>query len=268
MVNLAKLQELVSEVQKRPKYSTIATEIIQFIGTQQLRKRSSLKEAIKGTLSKLHQIGGAYLEKQPDFDLWVDELVNLSNDFQGSEIKNFCLEKMRQHASTCERLPFLEEFYQTSLKSIAPVYSVLDLGCGINPLALPWIPLANDPMYFGIDIFKKMIDFDQFFLQYVHLRGKVKCGNFLNQLPKQKFQLALGLKVLPIVDQISRTVTRSWLEAIPADHMLLSFPIYSLNGTGKGMLNHYGDRFAQIVNKNWVIERFIFPTELAFLIHR
>ena len=267
MADIHQLEQLTTEVQKKPKYAGMAIEIIQRIGEQELQKRSSLKEAVKGTLSKLHQIGGAYLEHRPDFSDWLSKLESLPGTLDSMEVREFCLEKMQGHASTNERLPFIKEFYQNCLKSIAPIHSLLDLGCGINPLALPWMPLADDPMYLGIDIFKDMTDFDQRFLQHVHLRGRVICKDFLERLPRQQYQLALGLKIIPLIDQIGKAITRPWLESIPAENILLSFPKYSLGGKGKGMRDNYNERFNQLTSgSSWKIETFEFPTELAFLL--
>jgi 16S rRNA (guanine(1405)-N(7))-methyltransferase len=269
MTENSQLDQLTAEVQKKPKYADISIEIIQRIGDQELKKRSSLKEAVKGTLSKLHQIGGAYLEHRPDFSAWLAELEGISDELKSEAVKDFCQEKMKGHASTLERLPFLKEFYQVCLKSIAPVHSILDLGCGINPLALPWMPLAVDPMYLGLDIINDLTQFDQRFLEHVHMRGRVLCKDFLNQLPRQRYQLALVLKVIPLIEQISKTAARPWLESIPAENLLVSFPKYSLSGKGKGMRENYAERFIQLTQgSNWKIEPFEFTTELAFLLSR
>jgi 16S rRNA (guanine(1405)-N(7))-methyltransferase len=269
MPEINQLDQLTAEVQKKPKYADISIEILQRIGEQELKKRSSLKEGVKGTLRKLHQIGGAYLEHRPDFSAWLAELAGIPETLNSEVIKVFCQEKMKEHASTLERLPFLKEFYLVCLKSIAPVHSILDLGCGVNPLTLPWMPLAVDPMYLGMDIFNDMTEFDQRFLRHVHVRGRVFCKDFLNQLPRQQYQLALVLKVIPLIEQISKTASRPWLESIPAENLLVSFPKYSLSGKGKGMRGNYAERFTQLTQgSSWKIEPFEFPTELAFLLSR
>ena len=268
MAETEKVEQIMAEVAKKPKYTGISAEIIQRIAALELQKRKTLKEAVKGTLAKLHQLGGAYLEQRPDFAQWSREITGLSEDLRAAEIKKFCLEKMRCHASTSERLSFIDKFYQTCLQSIAPIQSVLDLGCGIHPLALPWMPLAEDPMYLGMDIFKEMIDFDQRFLQQVRLRGRVLHADFLGNLPRQHYQLALCLKIIPLIDQVSQSITRTWLESIPAEHILVSFPTASLGGRGRGMTVHYRERFAQLTaNSQWRVEAFQFPTELAYLLH-
>ncbi len=269
MAEAEKIEQIMAEVAKKPKYAGISTDIIQRIATLEMQKRKNLKEAVKGTLAKLHQLGGAYLEQRPDFTQWSREIAELPEDLRATEVNDFCLEKMRGHASTSERLPFIDEFYQTCLQSIAPIQSVLDLGCGIHPLALPWIPLAEDPMYLGMDIFKEMTDFDQRFLQQVRLRGRVLHADFLGNLPKQRYQLALCLKVIPLIDQVSQGITRTWLESLPAEHILVSFPTASLGGRGKGMPAHYRERFEQLTTNNqWRVETFEFPSELAFLLRR
>ena len=268
MTDPDKLNSLVAAVIKKSKYSTICVDIIQRIGKQEIVKRSSLKEAIKGTCSKLHQVGGAFFENNPDFSKWLTQLEALPQDIYSIEIKQYCREKMQAHASTYERLPILDDFFQRCLKSLAPIHSLLDLGCGLNPLALPWMPLAKDPMYQGIDIFADLTGFDQQFLQHTCLRGRVSCADFLGELPKQRFQVALALKTIPLIDQIEKEHTRQWLENIPADHLLVSFPIFSLSGKGKGMLENYTMRFTQMIEGgNWEMERFEFSTELAFLLH-
>jgi 16S rRNA (guanine(1405)-N(7))-methyltransferase len=268
MTDLEKLESLVATVQQKSKYRTICADFIRRIGSQELAKRASLKEAIKSTCSKLHQMGGAFFENHPDFPLWLSQLEALPQDINSTEIKQYCMDKMQAHASTNERLPIIEDFYQRCLERVAPIHSLLDLGCGLNPLALPWMPLGGDPMYQGVDIFSDMTEFDQRFLQHTHIRGRVNCADFLGKLPKQHFKLALALKIIPLIDQLDKEHTRQWLENIPADQLLVSFPIFSLSGKGKGMIENYTSRFNKLTeNGNWKIERFEFSTELAFLLH-
>jgi 16S rRNA (guanine(1405)-N(7))-methyltransferase len=59
------------------------------------------------------------------------------------------------------------------------------------------------------------------------------------------------------------------LETIRADHLLVSFPVHSLGGRSKGMVENYEVRFRELVqDKPWSIQRFEFATELAFLVTR
>jgi hypothetical protein len=59
------------------------------------------------------------------------------------------------------------------------------------------------------------------------------------------------------------------LAEIPADHLLVSFPVASLGGRGKGMRQNYEAHFLELT-KDWrgKIQRFEFQTELAYLLSR
>src|SRR5215213_1277631 len=175
---LDKITELIEAVQSSQKYAAISEAMIRSIGLRELAARRNLKAAIKATKNKLHQVAGAYLDARLPYDEWLALLGaaarqgDKETEGQGdgaaddsrfpifnSQFRQACLTIMRHHASTRERLPILESFYATTLASLGPVRSVLDLACGLNPLALPWMPLAPDSCYYACDIYADMIAF-------------------------------------------------------------------------------------------------------------
>ena len=176
---------------------------------------------------------------------------------------------MRHHASTRERLPILESFYTTTLASLGPVRSVLDLACGLNPLALPWMPLAPDASYYACDIYADMIAFLNGFFAHAGIRGQARVCDLAAGAPGDQVDLALVLKALPPLDQQAKHAGRDLLRALNARHILVSFPAHSLGGRGKGMAENYEQRFRALADaEGWSIERFVFPTELAFLVRK
>jgi 16S rRNA (guanine(1405)-N(7))-methyltransferase len=72
---------------------------------------------------------------------------------------NFCERAMRSHASTRERLPDLDEFYAGVMQRTGALESVLDVACGLNPLALPWMGLPAGGRYLACDIYTDMVSF-------------------------------------------------------------------------------------------------------------
>ena len=263
------LDELVQAVTAKSSYAAICPDLIYRIGTQELEKRTSFKEAVKSTCRKLHQVGGAFIARAPNMHEWQVELNELPVDLHSPEVKNFCTNKMSAHASTQERLPILEEFYMQSLVEIAPIRSILDLGCGLNPLTLPWMPIDNNISYFGVDIFSDLTAFDSQFLDHFNIKGKVICADILNPISFTPVQLALVLKMLPLIEQIKKNSTLKWLENIPAEYLLISYPKKSLGGKGKGMPVNYTRQFEQVVKaKSWAFKRFEFSSEIAFLVKK
>ena len=54
------LEDLVKLVRSSEKYAQIDESLIRSLGAAELNKRDSLKEAVKFTRNKLHQVGSAY----------------------------------------------------------------------------------------------------------------------------------------------------------------------------------------------------------------
>src|ERR1051326_8010446 len=150
------LDSLVAAIGKSTRYRRVCPGVVRRIGAQELARRKSWKEAEKETRNRLHHIAGAYLDSVPPYDTWLNILRAAPNaETYHAEIKRM----MRCHASTRERLPILEEFYQRTLASIQPVQSVLDVACGFNPLALPWMGIEDAGTYYGCDLYADMASF-------------------------------------------------------------------------------------------------------------
>ena len=134
---MADIDELVAVVRKSVKYKLVCEDIVRGVGERELAKGRRLKEAIKATKKKLHQVGGAYLEGRVDYAAWLDELRAVSGG--KGDFRRACARIMGHHSSTKERLEILDTFYATVLADLPPIRSVLDLACGLNPLAIPWM---------------------------------------------------------------------------------------------------------------------------------
>jgi 16S rRNA (guanine(1405)-N(7))-methyltransferase len=266
-MTMTSIDELVAAVCKSSKYRQVCEDVVRGVGERELAKGRRLKEAIKATKKKLHQVGGAYLEGGVDYGAWLDGLRVAFGDDE--EFRWACAQTMRHHASTKERFSILDEFYATVLADLPPIHSVLDIACGLNPLAIPWMGLADGAKYYAYDIYEDMIEFLQAFMTLTPVDGQAEACDVLGSCPQPRVDLALVLKSLPCLEQIDRAASARLLDTIDADHILVSFPVHSLGGREKGMPINYEARFRELVEgKSWTIERFAFATELAFLMSR
>src|SRR5262249_35063568 len=125
-----------------------------------------------------------------------------------------CLRVMHHHASTRERLPILNEFCTTIFAALPPVRSVLDVACGLNPLAIPWMPLTADATYIACDIYEDMADFLNGFFPLAGVQGRAEACDVIGTPPTQTVDLALVLKVLPPLEQIDKTAGLTLLKAL------------------------------------------------------
>lgn len=263
------LDRLVEDVLGSAKYRGVCPELIRGIGSQELAKRRNIKEALKSTKNKLHQVGGAYFAERADYASWLDELAEIVCRGEQAELQRVCREIMAHHASTRERLPILDQFYHTILADLAPIHSVLDIACGLNPLALPWLPLAENATYDACDIFVPLVDFLNNYLQLMHIQGHVEARDVTQSCPTQPIDLALLLKVIPCLEQIDKQAGYRLLHTINARTLVVSFPVHSLGGKNKGMATYYEAHFRELVaGTTWKIRSFEFATELVFVVQK
>jgi 16S rRNA (guanine(1405)-N(7))-methyltransferase len=263
------LEQLVSQVLSSRKYRQISPAFVRNLAKRELSNRRNFKDALKATKNKLHQVGGAYQPGQMEYQAWLDRLRLSYADPDPVTFREVCKEIMAYHASTRERLPILEEFFSTILKDLPPIRSVVDLACGFNPLALPWMGLPDEVEYLAIDIYQDMMAFIQDFMLLLKINGRTAAADVLEFSLDREVDLALILKTIPCLEQVDREAGQRLLDSLPAAHMLVSFPVHSLGGKQVGMTENYAARFEELVSgKRWVVRRFEFSTELAFLMSK
>lgn len=260
------LEKLMEAVLTSAKYKDVSHDLVRSIGLRELAKRSSIKEAVKATKNKLHQVGGAYLTDKEDYARWLFELKQLYHVGNQDAFLAYVRKVMSYHASTRERLPILEQFYTTILADLPPIHRVLDVACGFNPLALPWMPLSRPVEYYAYDIYKDMLDFVESFMNLIH-QGQAQVCDIIQSCPTMPVDVAFVLKAIPCLEQIDKSAGSKLLHSINARYIVVSFPVHSLGGRTKRMEANYEARFRSLVeNTTWKIKKFEFSTELAFLI--
>lgn len=269
VIEESQVSELLAKVLLKSKYSRIHDGLIASLIREELGKRASEKETLKAVTTRLHQVGAAYFQRPPAYAQWLEKFADCPRDVHSAEAKALCVELMGAHSSTRERLPIMEKFFQTTLAGIAPVKSILDLACGFNPLALAWMPVSAEIQYFGCDIFSDMTDFLNKFYHHMHLKGEFFTCDLTAMQFTQKAQIAFLLKTLPCLEQIAKGISAELLERIPADYLLISYPVRSLGGRSKGMGKTYETRFNNLAARmKWDFQRFEFEGELAFLVKK
>ena len=266
-VDSQQVDRLTEAVLASSKYKSIDVDFIRYIGKQELFKHRNLKEAIKSTKNKLHQVGGAYQTSTPRYVVWLDELKFAKRSGNEEHFLDTCKWIMQNHSSTRERLPILEQFYGTIFANLPPINSIIDIACGLHPLAIPWMPLSEHVQYFAYDIYEDMIGFLNESLALLAVQGFGKVSDVIQSCPTQKVDVAFILKAIPCLEQVDKETGLRLLETINAEHLVVSFPARSLGGKSKGMIANYESRFYKLVGQEpWSIQRFEFPGELVFLV--
>ena len=118
---------LIKAVKESPKYRRVHADLIANLGKRELDKGRRLKEAVKATKNKLHQIGGAYLDGEVHYTDWLAELLQADGENGSQGLRRACETIMGHHASTRERLPIIESFYNTIFSHLPAINSVCSL---------------------------------------------------------------------------------------------------------------------------------------------
>jgi 16S rRNA (guanine(1405)-N(7))-methyltransferase len=260
-----KVVVLTAQVLASRKYAQVSPELAARLVREELAKGRKPKEVVKLVRSKLHQVGGAYQTQAPQYADWLKWLQEAGTPV---ELKSVCRGVMGAHASTRERLSILDDIYTEIFKLLPPIDSVLDVACGLNPLALPWMPLITDAQYYACDIYADMIAFLNGFFDLVPQQGMASVCDLAESPPDQPVDLALVMKAIPCLEQIDKQAGAGLLDGLQARYLAISFPAKSLGGRSKGMVENYSARFDELINgRGWrVLGKLEFSTELVFVL--
>lgn len=267
--DIEQLDRLFRAVLKSSKYKNVCEDLIKNIGEKELSKRKNFDEALKSTKNKLHQIGGAYFVKRPDYGNWIEALRSARKTGDKDLFREKCLEIMSFHHSTKERLNTLDQFYSRIFSMLPKVNSIIDIACGFNPLSIPMMPVSENIRYYACDVYRDLIDFINEYFSILSIEGLAETRDVTQIPPKTHADLALVLYAIPCLEQIDRLAGRKILESVDADFVVVSFPLRSLGAREKGMRKHYEARFNTLLKgKDWGTQRLDFDTEMVFIIQK
>lgn len=259
------IESLVRAVTAGAKYRRVAPSLIAAIGERELRKRGGLKEAIKETKNALHQVHGAFFAGTPRYDAWL-ELARAAAAQGPEAFRRTLVQVMRHHASTVERAPLLDRYYVEILAGLPPIHSLVDLGCGLNPLTIPWMGLPADAVYHGCDIDAGLVEFLNDFFPIGGIRGTAEVRDLTRDPPPYTADLVLVLKLLPTLETLERGSGAVLLRAIRAPRMLVSFAARSLGGRRSGLARRPGEEFLTLARaEGWTVTEHRFPGEVVYL---
>ena len=215
-------------------YRDVCPETVRRVWEACAAKYKKPRDAEKAAREALHGITGAFMTPQ--------EARQLAFDMQDWYINNtdVGLERMlSRHASTRERLPLdaLDALYEQIFRTTGRPWSVLDLACGIHPLYLA----ARGIDATGVDISGAAVDAVNRFGEVYGMPVRASCADLLCQgaIPRRHFDMALMLKLLPLLERQRASAALAVMSAIDADWLVVSFPTRTLSGRNVGMATQY-----------------------------
>ena len=253
--------EIVERVRRSPRYRSVDAALVARLAAEELPKARNADDAVKRVKRRLHQAVGAFRRESraAATAAWpLDDPVAL---------RAACRATMRGHASTRERLPHLGGFYRGIWEITGVPRRLLDLGCGLNPLALPWMHL-DDATYTAFDVDAGTLEVVRDFLTAVGQPHVVELRDLVDDTAVPEADVALMLKLVTTLDRQDRGAAGRVLEGLPARHAVVSFAARSLGGRG-GRERTYRDRFDRLVAESGRVREVAeasVPNELVFVL--
>jgi 16S rRNA (guanine(1405)-N(7))-methyltransferase len=252
--------EIVERVRRSARYRAVDAELVARFAAEELEKARNLDDAVKRVKRRLHQAVGAFRSGR------IAPAVPWPSDHPAA-LRRACLDAMRGHASTRERLPHLDAFYPAIWEVTGVPRRVLDLGCGLHPLALPWMGIGP-ATYHAVDVEAAGLDLVSGFLGAVGQPHVVEIRDLVTDAPAEPADVALLLKLVTTLDRQHAEAATSLLRSVRADHAVVSFAARSLGGRGSHERT-YRARIDRLVAEAGCVRRVTersVPGELVFVL--
>jgi 16S rRNA (guanine(1405)-N(7))-methyltransferase len=224
------------------------------------------RELEKIVRQKLHNIIAPYLEELD----YRSAMTGLSRISKGDEkpLKEYCAKILAAHASTRERIPIMEEFYTKIFAHTGIPGSILDLACGLNPFALPWMALPAETKYHAYDLHKPRIDLINAFFQVVGRPQLAEKRDILVKPPELRADVAFFFKEAHRFEQRQHGCNRTFWQALKVKTIVVSLPSSNLTGS-HSMLE--GQRILverAISGLDWKVTEILVDNEITFCIDK
>ena len=226
------LDSLIQAVETSRKYRDLQIPLttLQDILAYESQHSSSRKELEANFRKSLHNVMAPYLEdiNYPAVTAGIPELF--AQDQSQENVKAWCLDSMRRHASSRERLPYLENFYKKIFSVIGTPGSILDLACALDPLGLPWMNLPPTSSFFAYDIHQPRLDFLQTFFEFFYPQAQAIHQDILTNIPDQQADCAFFFKEAHRFEKRRPGSNRELFEGLNVKWLVVSLPSRDLAG--------------------------------------
>ena len=257
--------DIVERVLRSARYRDVDRSLVRRLADEEMPKARNADDAVKRVKRRLHQVVGAFRGAGPDDPI----AAAWSGDLTDPAFRAACAEVLRAHASTRERVPHLVPFYAGIWRETGAPARINDLGCGLNPIALPWMGLAPDATYRASDVDRRSLDTVDRFLDVVGQPHRTELRDVVTDLPADEVDVALLLKLVPTLDRQDPEAATRLVRALRTRHAVVTFPAHSLGGRGKGMERTYRDRLQRLVSDTGrvtAVAEASVPNELVFVL--
>lgn len=184
------------------------------------------KEAVQWTKRRLQQAVGAFTSGRPAVALArTREALEADPDDRSALVA-----AMGSHSSSAERVAHLDAVADLLSSWVGRPASVLDLACGLGPLATPWLDLAAGCRYWCCDVDLGVVDGLRALAPFLPVDLTAETVDLVADTITRPAEVALALKAVTTLDQQRPGRSAVVLAALRCPDVVISVPSQSLSG--------------------------------------
>ena len=245
----------------------IPPETVADLFAQEEGKHSNDKTLQKAVRQKLHNIMAVYLG-DPDYNQAADVLTTAWQEGGMQALKPVCRQLLSAHASTRERLPLMDTFYQAIFELTGTPSVILDLACGLHPFGLPWMALPASCCYYAYDIHAPRTALINHFFQLIGQQGTATLQDILLQAPNVEADVAFFFKEAHRLEQRQHGANRRLWQSINTRFLLISLPTSSLTGRHDLLEKHRRLVYTTLDGLDWPTTEMVLENEIIFCMEK
>ena len=207
------------------------------LSVDKISRSKHYKQALKDSRSELRKTYGIFILDKLDFSL-LDN-INMND-------KEIHKQILSNHASTKERIDLYEAGIYSEIFAITDrPKSIIDLGCGLNPISIIYMRLdPKKTYYFASDIGAELCEYHKKYFDAVKINGDTKVidlkeieknSQLIMDITKREFDVCFLFKVLDSIETKGHKLAENLIKHIPAKYVVASFATNVVKGT---KMNH------------------------------
>ncbi|MFA6089063.1 MAG: hypothetical protein WC755_04310 [Candidatus Woesearchaeota archaeon] len=250
----------------------ITREIVKFLSNHlnhipklHNEKSKEHKELIKFIRAKSHDV----------YEIFQTGDINKRNELL-FEIKKLSKENviplLDTHISTKERLSSYNEVYKKIFAETNIPNSILDIGCGLNPISIPFMNFDSDKLkkikYFASELSCEDLKIIDSFFEKFKINGKTFACNLVHdfeKLKEYKCDVCFAFKLFDVLETQKKNVGYDIIESLNCKYLVASFALTNIKQEAmKREKVHYFERFLSKLGLSF--DSFLLMGELFYIV--
>jgi len=225
---------------------------LKFISKLENEKSKEFEAVVKHVRSRCHDIYEIFQTRDVEKrDLLLNNIKKLT--------KENAVPILETHISTKERLPYYETLYKDIFGLIGVPNSIFDIGCGLNPISIPFMESAGLKLskirYCATEMSLEDTNFIGNFFMKFKMESEVFPCNIVKEyglLSKYPCDVCFAFKLFDVLESQEENISYKIIESLKCKYLVASFSMKNIkNQKMKRTSVSYFERFLTKLGYSW-----------------